>query len=454
MRINNIRIFFWLFAYIMIACFASAQQYSVTGGAKDPYLAVDDSREHIKVYLVYGMDNVQISYTSSSTSHKWYRYKTKVDSNNPEAVSSVQQNGTTSVITNIEEGYGYYVLEESVNVMNRYYVWVIDYSKYEFDIRSLNISPNVDQCAAIRFDGDADIRDMLYFTPALGTQEKVKREFFLSYGTLEWNNALKQFFSKSISETFSTDPFSTSFAPPLTDTEITLSGDMFARHFGVEKSITISYQAVAIQVYADTLVISSGSGNNSGAGEGELQAPADINFKAYANFPVASYFEWKIYREDDTTRTIAEFSGEEYDYLFNRSGKYIAKLEVRGRSNICITEKDAFTFLIDITETEMLVPNAFSPGTTPGINDIFKVKYKSVMNFKGWVYNRWGNELFHWIDPAQGWDGKYRGKYVPAGAYYYTIEYTGTDGKKRVKKGDINVFRGKTIENEIVISDQ
>ena len=37
-----------------------------------------DSAERLEVYLVYGMDNVTISYTSSSSSsHQWYRYKTK-----------------------------------------------------------------------------------------------------------------------------------------------------------------------------------------------------------------------------------------------------------------------------------------------------------------------------------------------------------------------------------------
>jgi len=83
------------------------------------------------------------------------------------------------------------------------------------------------------------------------------------------------------------------------------------------------------------------------------------------------------------------------------------------------------------------------------MNDIFKVRFKSVVSFQGWIFNRWGTELFHWSNPAQGWDGRYRGQYVPAGAYYYLIEYTGTDGKKRTKTGDVNVFRGRNIDTEI-----
>ncbi len=42
-------------------------------------------------------------------------------------------------------------------------------------------------------------------------------------------------------------------------------------------------------------------------------------------------------------------------------------------------------------------------------------------------------------DPSQGWDGKHGGKYVPAGAYFYTIRALGADGKRYELSGDINI---------------
>ena len=447
MDVNGIRRFVGLFAFILLACSAAAQQYSVTGGAKDPYPALDDSYEKIKVFLVYGMDNVQISYTSSTTSHKWYRYKTRV-SDGSEEISSVQ-NGTTSVVANIEEGYGYYVVDESVSSVSRYYIWVFDYSKYAFDIRSLNISSNVDECYALRFDGDADIKDMAYST-ILGSQKTVRREFEVYYETLEWDETSNRFLNITFRDTFDTGPFSTSFPPPLKDTEVVLTGDMFARHFEVEKSISMPYKAVAIEVHADTTIVRSGSSNMSETGESELHAPALIRFNAYANIPVASGFSWQIFRLTGDSTRVRDSNTEETEFEFLKEGSYVAILRVNNAvcSNIEDDESERI-FKINITETDMRVPNAFSPGTTPGVNDIFKVKYKSVMQFQGWIFNRWGNEVFYWNDPEQGWDGKYRGKYVPPGAYYYLIEYTGTSGKKYKKKGDINVFRGKKIETEI-----
>ena len=440
--------------FVFIAFFfgAFAQSYRVTGGSgtQPPLLAEHNTGGRIRVYLVYGMNGVQLHYTSSSTSHQWYRYRLRaLDDSEPVAST---QNGTTSLIANPEEGYGYYV-KETENIGMNNFVWIIDYSRYEFFIREMHLSPDVDECVAVSFDGDADLADMFYTLPS-GTQTRLSRAFELNYETLRWNESQKRFDLLSFTKTFNTHPFATTFPlhsddpPLLKDTEITLSGDLFARHFGVEKSFVLSYQAKAIQVYADTLILSVGSGNVGDTGD-DMCAPVEIRFNAYANLPVASRFVWKVYNVEEPEKMLIQFNGEELQYTFTRAGSFVARLDASDRTGFCTNEDDEdHEFRIDITETEMTVPNAFSPGTTPGINDIFKVRYKSVIRFQGWIFNRWGTELFHWSDPSQGWDGKYRGAYVPAGAYYYLIEYTGTDGKKRQKGGDINVFRGKTIDDE------
>lgn len=84
----------------------------MTGGSGSPLKAEQssgDSAERIEVYLVYGTDNVSIRYTSSSSSaHQWYRYKTK--RLEAEKVAS-SQSGNTSTVSDVEEGYGYFVEE-------------------------------------------------------------------------------------------------------------------------------------------------------------------------------------------------------------------------------------------------------------------------------------------------------------------------------------------------------
>jgi len=429
----------------LFVCSALAQTYTVTGGGHVPLMAENNTVSRIQVYLVYGMEGVQVSFTSPSTSHQWYRYRTRaLDDSEPVAST---QNGSTSFITPVAEGYGYYVKENETIGMNNF-VWIINYQPNEVFLRNMRLSTQVDECIAVSFDGDAAIPDMNYFTPA-GVQTKLNRTFELSFTTLQWDEKQKRFLSLPFTKSFNTHPFSTTFplhaTDPmlLADTEITLKGDLFARHFGVEKTISMSYKAKAIQVYADTALLSVGTGNVSDSDE-DLCAPAVFRFNAYANTPVASRFVWKIFNRDEPEKMLIQHNGNELEYTFNRAGTFTARLEVSDRTGTCSNEgEEDHEFRITITETEMTIPNAFSPGATPGINDVFKVRYKSVVRFQGWIFNRWGTELFHWSDPAQGWDGTYRGKYVPAGAYYYVIEYTGTDGKKRTKTGDINVFRGR-----------
>ena len=123
----------------------------------------------------------------------------------------------------------------------------------------------------------------------------------------------------------------------------------------------------------------------------------------------------------------------------------MVKLTVSDQQTTCVVEDEV---QIDISESYLKIPNAFSPGTTPGVNDEFKVAYKSLVRFKATIFNRWGLKLYEWTDPAQGWDGKKGGKYVVPGVYFYVIEAEGSDGIKYKEKGDINILRPKTIQEE------
>ncbi|MDE5795706.1 MAG: gliding motility-associated C-terminal domain-containing protein, partial [Muribaculaceae bacterium] len=95
---------------------------------------------------------------------------------------------------------------------------------------------------------------------------------------------------------------------------------------------------------------------------------------------------------------------------------------------------------VTIGDSELLCPNAFSPNDD-GVNDIWKISYRSLLEFKCWIFDRTGKQLYHYTDPSGGWDGTYRGKKVKPGVYYYVIQAAGSDGKKYKKSGDINIIR-------------
>lgn len=430
------------FLCLSLACFA---QYTVRGGEGTPLKVLEDKLNRIEVWLVYGMEGVEISYSSTSASHKWYRYKSRILDNEP--ITGGSQNGTTSTISNPEEGYGYFVEQESIPTS--YCVWLIDYSKYIYNVNHLEVVSS-NPCSFVALSGDQAIQNMIYYNPG-GIPATLERSFDIRYHTLEWNEAGRVFHNKQV-ETTVADPYKNNLLPaPLCDTDFQLKGDAFATHFGKGKTITTEiYSAVKVEAHADTtLVIDDYPGGNTG-GDG-LSAPATISFRAIANEPVAGFYLWTIYRSEDengANNPLIRYAGEEVEYTFREAGKYKAVLEVSDRTSTC--QDTSVEYDIDISDSWIEIPNAFSPGTTPGINDTFRVAYKSITKFKGWIFNRWGVQMFHWTDPAGGWDGKKGGKYVPPGVYFYVIEAEGSDGKKYKKSGDINILRSKTIQDEVV----
>lgn len=97
------------------------------------------------------------------------------------------------------------------------------------------------------------------------------------------------------------------------------------------------------------------------------------------------------------------------------------------------------TYEISIGASSLKCPNAFSPFNEDGVNDVWKVSYSSIVSFECHIFNRAGHLMASFSDPSGGWDGKYKGKFVPAGVYYYVIKAKGADGRSYDLSGDINI---------------
>lgn len=426
----------------LLVSYDAQSQYSVTGGAGSPLLAERNTNNDIDIYLVNGMDGIGITYTSASTSHQWFRYKTKALEAEPVVA---EQNGSTSVLRNVEEGYGYFV-KESAGLTK--YVWIVDYSKYKAELNSLRVSEE-SGCDWVIFEGDAKIDPMYYYTP-LGARTELKREFELKFNTLKWMEE-GRYFELEKKTVILNNPFTQPLDTiPYTDTQFVLSGDLFARHFNMEQTVESDmYMAIALDVHVDTTYIQDFDREPKVSESGEMSAPAHIVFTATGNEPVANRYAWKVYDQQDSTKFQINFNGSELDYVFDREGTFAVELTVFDRTGTCVKTMGE-PFLVKISNFFIDVPNAFSPGSSPGINDEFKIVYQSIVSFKGWIFNRWGNEIFHWTNPDIGWDGKKGGKYVSPGVYFYIMEAKGSDGKTHIRKGSVNILRPKTLRNEVI----
>jgi gliding motility-associated-like protein len=69
----------------------------------------------------------------------------------------------------------------------------------------------------------------------------------------------------------------------------------------------------------------------------------------------------------------------------------------------------------------IVIPNGFSPNSD-GKNDTWVID--NIIQFPDCeveVYNRWGEQLFLSKGYTVPWNGRYKGKELPVGTYYYII---------------------------------
>ena len=87
----------------------------------------------------------------------------------------------------------------------------------------------------------------------------------------------------------------------------------------------------------------------------------------------------------------------------------------------------------------IFTPNSFTPNND-GINDEFEIKGENIKNFELWIYNRWGENIFHTIEISDNWDGKYLGNKCKIDTYLWIIEYLDYNQNFHVLKGHVNLL--------------
>ena len=88
----------------------------------------------------------------------------------------------------------------------------------------------------------------------------------------------------------------------------------------------------------------------------------------------------------------------------------------------------------------LYAPNAFSPDGD-GVNDTWDIKNtEEFAAVEVIVYNGNGNEIFS-SSNYESWDGKYEGKDLEVGSYYFVVKTTDKAGKNSVKTGIVSILR-------------
>lgn len=426
-----------LFLFIgILTVLAVKAQYEVSGGTAMVYEYERDlSNTNIsKVYIINGLSGATIKYESTSASVRFYYYTQSLSDNVSVPagdISTITSGGrTTYIISNLLDSKGYYAIDGETKKA----AWIIDYSQHHPVLNSIDPIEDLDRCDNLKLMLNKS--DDLFFYGTSGIRRQVRREYTIEYNDLRWSETEKKFDTESIRETniSGNEPI---IDAPLMSTEFTLKGDQFAEYFGLNISvISTMYEAKAVETH---IVAEQEKADGSFTEELGGSAPAKISFYGYANEPVAYYYDWYIYKKEGNNlgEPITRYTDRDFYYTFDQSGEFVVKLEVASQESAC-TSTHQIEF--KITESELDIPNFFSPGSS-GMNNEFRVHHKSIIKFKCTIFNRWGVKLHQFNDPDKGWDGKYKGKYVNPGVYYYVIEATGADGERYKKMGDINILR-------------
>lgn len=416
------------------------------------------------IFVLYDTSGVDLLFKSASPSTvRFYRYG-NLGGGYAEELSDVSSEDNNAVLHDVKGDYGY-IIEEGDR---RYYFWIVNYLPYRFSLSSVS-AYEVQDCDATMLAVEGNGEPIHYFT-INGQQKELSRDIKVEYDTQEFDSSAMEYRIVNQVKTISSFDKTIRISPAsLCHTFFKISGDRFLKdwNWGVEiESAVIAPNAVAvtteaIQDSSDASIDDDESGDmsdneneNESMTEGSNiikgdessfggSAPADISFVAYTSEGVMHY-EWQMSRDSEFDEIDYRFNVRELDYTFLEEGDYYLRFIGSNSDGSCESIGDTYT--VSIGSSELLCPNAFTPDGD-GVNDIWKVSYRSIVEFDCWIFDRYGGEIFHFSDPQSGWDGKRGGRTVSPGVYYYVITAVGADGKKYKLSGDINILRRRVINN-------
>lgn len=126
-------------------------------------------------------------------------------------------------------------------------------------------------------------------------------------------------------------------------------------------------------------------------------------------------------------------------YNYTHSGIYTVSLVVSTNDGC----KDSTSHVITVENPfAFYIPNAFTPNVN-GLNEVFKPSGIGVSpnNYEMFIYDSYGELIYYTTELYGEWDGKAKGKLVPADTYIYHFIIESLDGFQRKYTGTVTVIR-------------
>lgn len=308
--------------------------------------------------------------------------------------------------------------------------WICDYSQLPLDLRGLEVAENDCDRVVLRLEGSAE---PIYYYSVTGRRMELSRQLELSY-----TQQIADEESFAFKEIDATDELSSApggeiqlLKPLLATTSFTLTGDRFLRKWGETQTAESDITAPGgVAVMA----------RSSEIGEG-MSAPFEVQFESASSEAVV-HQEWQIADDEEFAEVTHRFYTPELNFTFHDAGTHFVRFIGTDAAGVCSAESDVFA--IGISESGLTCPNTLV--LRDGQTRKWRVKAKSLEEFRCVIFDRYGAKIYTSTDPAEGWDGTRAGRKVATGVYYYLIEAKGSDGRVYKKSGDINVLKERILK--------
>lgn len=390
----------------------------------------------INVYMVYPQDGSFTLRIEGKSTDIIKSYKQQADEY--EAVMGATFSNGVWNIPNAPLDRGYIV--ERTIPSEVFYFWLVDYRRYPIPTEGLSIfyAPEA-PCQQVQITASTPFQDFYCFSPK-GDLIPIKRKFIVHFDDLFYDATQKKFIPKETTLQVEQKEGRLSFISSLKNTTYSVKGDDYTELLGIQQKVVTTPTLAPNRLEIHPHYKLNGK-EVEGWGK-ELSAPVELQMEAIVNAPSSTLVSWRIVQGNQVSKDapiVMQYNGLSTVHRFDQAGGYTVILEASSQTATCQVAAEPVTLYIQTSQLE--VPNAFSPNSSPGVNDIFRVVHKSIVKFEASIFNEWGNLLYRWNDPNEGWDGTYNGRWVEGGVYYYIIRAEGADGKKYDLKGHINILQ-------------
>jgi gliding motility-associated-like protein len=151
----------------------------------------------------------------------------------------------------------------------------------------------------------------------------------------------------------------------------------------------------------------------------------------------ADTFRWHF--DDGSSDTVLNTLGT-IIHSFTNSGRFEVQLVAQNTFGCTDTARQKIVVLQDF---DVWIPNAFTPGTD-SLNNTFYPMGVGIREYKLFIYNRWGQQVFESKGKLDQWNGCLQNELnapLPDGTYGYYIELRNYKGRGYMYKGSVTLLR-------------